>query len=223
MSRVRVKICGVSRPADALHAAQAGADAIGMIFADSPRRITPEQAAEITSVLPPWVAAVGVFVDAEASMIVDTVHAARLTAVQLHGDESPEQMIEVARQVAVLKAFRIGGPKDIEAALEWLTRGRPNGCLVDARVEGAYGGTGHTAPWNLVAAHRDALWPLVLGGGLTPENVAEAIGIVRPFGVEASSGVEADDPGRKDPARVRRFIEIARSTAIEFPDSGENE
>jgi phosphoribosylanthranilate isomerase len=223
LGRVRVKICGVTRPADALHAARAGADAIGMIFADSPRRITPEQAAEITGVLPPWVTAVGVFVNAELSVIIDTVHAARLTAVQLHGDESPEQMIEVARQVAVLKAFRVAGPTDIDAALEWLTRGRPNGCLVDSRVEGVYGGTGHTAPWDLVATHRDALWPLVLGGGLTPENVAEAIGIVQPFGVEASSGVEAGEPGRKDPERVRRFIEMARGTTIRYPDSGENE
>jgi len=205
---VRVKICGITRTDDALAAVEAGADAIGLIFAESPRRVTVEQATEIVRVLPPWVAAVGVFVNASAAAIAETVRHVGLTAVQLHGDEPPETVAALSGQVKVVKSFRIGGASDMADAAAYLTRCRPNACLVDSRVEGVYGGTGLLAPWDLVAEARETVRPLILSGGLNPENVAEAIRVVRPFGVDTASGVESE-PGRKDAQRVRRFVRAA--------------
>ena len=229
MGRVRVKICGITRPEDALVAVEAGADAIGLVFAESPRRVTVERAAEIVRVLPPWVTAVGVFVNASAEMVAETVRQVGLGAVQLHGDESPEMVAKLMqgetcpRQawawhpgVKIIKSFRVGGEADVVAALEFVAAGRPSGCLVDARVEGSYGGTGRTAPWAVAAGAREALWPLFLGGGLRPENVAEAIRAVRPFGVDTSSGVESE-PGRKDPRRVREFVKAALGASADIP------
>jgi phosphoribosylanthranilate isomerase len=208
MQRVRVKICGITRTDDALVAVEAGADAIGLIFAESPRRVTVERAAEIVSVLPPWVTAVGVFVNVSPEAVAETVRRVGLTAVQLHGDEAPEAVTALSRQTKVIKSFRIGGAGDMAAAAEYLTRCRPSACLVDSRVEGVYGGTGLLAPWDLVAEARQSVRPLILSGGLDPENVAEAIRVVRPFGVDTASGVESE-PGRKDAQRVRRFVRAA--------------
>ena len=208
MGRVRVKICGITQPEDALVAVEAGADAIGLVFAESPRRVTVAQAVAIVHLLPPWVTAVGVFVNASASTVAETVRRVGLGAVQLHGDEPPGLVSLVASQVKVIKGFRVAGQADLAAAREFVAICRPHACLVDARVEGVYGGTGRTAPWDVVAAARDTLSPLILSGGLGPENVAEAIRVVRPFGVDTSSGVESE-PGRKSPQRVREFLKAA--------------
>ena len=222
MGRVRVKICGITTPEDARLVVEAGADAVGLVFADSPRQVTADQAARIVAVLPPWVTAVGVFVNATPEVIDATARQARLGAVQLHGDESADEVNRAAQRAKVIKAFRIGSAGDLAAVREMLGRCRPHACLVDARVEGRYGGTGEKAPWDLVAAAREALWPLILSGGLGPEDVADAIRTVRPFGVDTSSGVERS-PGRKDPDLVRQFVEQALSVSVEYPQMGDTE
>lgn len=222
MARVRVKICGITGVEDARVAARAGADAIGLIFADSPRQVTPAEATRIVAALPPWVSAVGVFVNEDVRRVAEIARRARLSVVQLHGDESPDDVRAIAEEFKVIRAFRVGKLADLEATLDYLEACRPDAVLIDARSEKAYGGTGETAPWDLVVAAREAMWPLVLGGGLTPENVAEAIRTVGPFGVEGNSGVEIE-PGRKDPERVRAFIEAARRMDIHYPENGESE
>lgn len=213
--RIRVKICGMTRPEAARAAADAGADAIGLIFAESPRRVAPALAAEIVRSLPPWVSPVGVFVDASAEEVRAVADEAGLVAVQLHGDEPPAMPGAMGR-LKVLKAFRLGAEADVDAALAWLAdaarAGRsPDAVLVDARVTGGpKGGTGRVADWALAARLRQATaLPLVLAGGLGPENVADAIRAVHPWGVEGNSGVESA-PGRKDPDKVRAFMQAVR-------------
>jgi phosphoribosylanthranilate isomerase len=205
----------VTRPEWGRAAAEAGADAVGLVFAESPRRVDPETAARIVRALPPWVAAVGVFVDAAADAVRAVAEEAGLAAAQLHGDEPPDTP-GALEPLKVVKAFRIGSEADVEAALAWhraaAEAGRPaDAYLVDARVAGGPpGGTGRTADWALAARLRAACpAPVILAGGLGPENVAEAIRAVRPWGVDGSSGLETA-PGRKDPERIRAFLAAVR-------------
>lgn len=202
---VRVKICGITRPEDAAAAAEAGADAMGLVFAESPRRVTLEQARAILAALPPFVTPVALFVNETAEQIRETCQALGVRTVQLHGDEPPE----FARQLAglcVIKAFRIGG----EADLAPLAAGYPAlAYLLDSKVAGRRGGTGVTLDWTL-AARAASLGRIILAGGLTPDNVADAVRRVRPYGVDVSSGVECE-PGRKDPAKVQAFVAAARA------------
>ncbi len=214
--RVRVKICGITRPEWARTAAEAGADAIGLVFAESPRRIGPEEAAGIVDALPPWVAPVGVFVDAPPGLVPDLADHLRLAAVQLHGDEPPEALAEI-RGVKVIKAFGVGSEADLAAARRWrdaaLRLGRtPDAYLVDARVVGGpKGGTGQPADWTLAARMQaEGFTPLILAGGLGPANAAEAVRAVRPWGVDSSSGTE-EAPGEKAPEKVRAFVRAVRS------------
>jgi len=211
--RVRVKICGITRPEGALVAAEAGADAIGLVFASSPRRVTAEEARPIVRVLPPWVTPVGVFVDAPPEEILKLAAETGFTAAQLHGDEPPEA-VAALEGLKVIKAFRIGAERDVEAARQWriacerLGR-RPDAYLVDARVpEGPRGGTGKPVDWILAARMITEFSPLILAGGLGPENVAEAIRRVRPWGVDGSTALETI-PRVKDPERVRAFVAAA--------------
>jgi phosphoribosylanthranilate isomerase len=222
MGRVRVKICGLTSAEDARSAVEAGADAVGLVFAESPRQVDVSRAAKISRVLPPWVTAVGVFVNAAPQEILETARAVRLGAVQFHGEELPCTVEDVAQELKVIKAFRIGTPTDLADAEDYVALCRPDACLIDSRVEGAYGGSGRTAPWLLAARLREEFWPLILSGGLTPANVAEAIERVRPFGVDVSSGVESS-PGRKDAGLVREFIQAARSVTVDYPPVGDNE
>ena len=217
--RIRVKICGITRPEWARAAADAGADAIGLVFAKSPRRISADQARRIVQALPPWVAPVGVFVDEEPAQVCETAAAAGLTTVQLHGTEPPEMLANL-QDLKVIKAFRIGSAQDAEDARAWRKecekRGRtPDAYLVDARVPGGpKGGTGRPADWALAARLvREGFWPLVLSGGLSAENVAEAIRTVRPWGVDSSSGTEGA-PGKKDTEKIRAFVEAVRQTDV---------
>lgn len=200
---MRVKICGITCPEDGLAAAAAGADAIGLVFAESPRRVTTERAADILRVLPPFVTPVALFVDEPADRVREVCATLGIRTVQLHGDEPPA----VAEQLAglcVIKAFRIGSRADLDAAADYPAAAY----LLDARVQGQRGGTGATFDWQLL---RGITWnrPIVLAGGLTPANVAEAIRQARPHAVDTSSGVESE-PGKKDPARVRAFVVEAR-------------
>jgi phosphoribosylanthranilate isomerase len=220
MARVRVKICGITTPDDARLAADAGADAIGLIFADSPRQVTVGQAAHIVAALPPWVTAVGVFVNQPPQDILQIARQLSLGAIQFHGDELPCVLEDVARGFKVVKAFRVAAASDLADALDYLAQCRPHAALIDARVEGQSGGTGQLAPWHLLPGVREKFWPLILGGGLNPDNVAEAIRLVQPYAVESSSGVE-QSPGKKDPDLVRSFVSAAQSVSIEYPQIGD--
>jgi len=201
---VRVKICGITSLADAVAAAQAGADALGFVFAESPRRVSVEVAREVISELPPYVTAVGVFVDESPEVVRRTATETGLGAVQLHGSEGPEVVAALA-PLACIKAFRVRSRGDLEA----MARYQVQGYLADAFVAGRPGGTGKTIDWRLFEGFRPP-GPLILSGGLRPENVAEAVRRVRPYAVDVSSGVEAE-PGCKDHERMRLFIQRARS------------
>ena len=217
--RVRVKICGIGRAEWGLAAAEAGADAIGLVFAESPRRVTPEAAGEIVRALPPWVTPVGVFVDEPPERVLAVARAIGLGAVQLHGDEPPETLAALGA-MKVIKAVRLGSASDLGAGRAWRERaralGRPaDAYLVDALVRGGpKGGTGRRADWSAARQlAEEGFRPLVLAGGLGPENVAEAVRAVRPWGVDGSSGLESA-PGVKDPARMRAFVEAVRECRL---------
>jgi phosphoribosylanthranilate isomerase len=205
------------RPEWAVAAAEAGADAIGLVFAESPRRVSVAEAARIVAALPPWVTPVGVFVDESAERIRAIAAEVGLGAVQLHGDEPPK-MPRALEPLKVIKAFRLGTPEDVAAARQWNADadriGRaPDRLMADAAVPGGpKGGTGQKVDWTLAADLAVALsGRLILAGGLTPGNVAEAIQTVRPWGVDASGGLE-DSPGVKSPEKIRAFVEAVRKT-----------
>ena len=198
---VRVKICGISDPATAVVAAEAGADAIGLIFAPSRRRVTAAQAREIAAALPPFVTKVGVFVDEERGRIEELIAACGLGAVQLHGAEPLEFC--VGFRVPVVKAIRV---KDA-SSLEQMTAYQVDAFLLDTFDASALGGTGRTFDWTL-AIQAARTHRTILSGGMTPVNVVEALTRVVPYGVDVSSGVETD--GRKDHAKIRDFIRRVR-------------
>jgi phosphoribosylanthranilate isomerase len=200
---VRVKICGITNVEDALLACELGAAAIGLNFYEkSPRCISPFAASKVIGKLPPFVAAVGIFVNWQAAPVTSLVKALDLSAAQLHGDEPPKLVTEIAKKVSVIKALHVGRGSALPAFAKYRAA---SGFLLDAPHSGQYGGTGHNADWNLARtaakSHR-----ILLAGGLTPENVAEAILTVRPYAVDVTSGVESK-PGRKDPARLRAFFD----------------
>ncbi len=201
---VRVKICGITNIEDALCAIDAGADALGFVFYDkSPRCIAVEKAAEITRCLPPFVTTVGLFVNADVDFVNVTAARCLLDRIQLHGDELPEFCDQIARPV--VKVFRI---KDA-TSLQQIQHYRVSGYLLDAYSPGIYGGTGNTFNWDL-AKNAKQFGPVILAGGLTADNVSQAVDAVAPYAVDVSSGVEIS-PGRKDPDKIRRFIKNARS------------
>lgn len=201
---IKVKICGITRLKDATACALMGADFIGFVFAPSPRRISPEEARSIIGDLPLPVKTVGVFVNEQLERIREIRDFCGLDAVQLHGDETEEMIAELDGMV--IKALRIGsnGEPDHDAY--------PNATLLlDTYSPQARGGTGKTFDWNLavpIARKR----PIFLAGGLTPENVADAVQRVRPYALDISSGVELA-PGRKDHAKLERFISRAKAHA----------
>lgn len=196
---VRVKICGIMDLESALVAAAAGADALGFVFAPSPRRITPDHARNICRVLPPFITRVGVFVDAPADEVLTVVEYCGLDVVQLHGSESPDYCRALGRRM--IKAFRMG-----KGVLPTELADFPvDAILLDTHVAGQMGGTGRPFDWQLAAGLKLPR-PLLLAGGLTPENVGRAVAMVRPYGVDVSSGVETGKPGQKDAEKIRRFI-----------------
>jgi len=198
--RTRVKICGITRAEDAIMAARAGADAIGLVFyPPSPRAVDASRAVDIVRALPPFVAAVGLFVDPAAEEVERVLRSLRLDLLQFHGDEAPQFCARFG--VPYIKAIRVRPETDL---LEYARlHGNARGLLLDAYVSGTHGGTGTQFDWSLVPT--DIGLPVVLSGGLTPANVGEGVRRVRPWGVDVSSGVEAGK-GIKDPSRVREFI-----------------
>jgi len=227
---VHTKVCGITRVAEAAVAVEAGASAIGLVFCrESPRCVSVDMAAVIVAGLPAHVAAVGVFVNPTRADVTSTIEKTGIDAVQLHGDETPEfvaglQLVarriprpvgflpptpaQEAQRVAVIKAFRVRDSGWLETAQRY----RGDLWLLDSYVPGHRGGTGAQFNWRLAAMASRPDRPVVLAGGLRPDNVADAVRTVRPHAVDVSSGVEVE-PGRKDPNLVRAFIQAVADAA----------
>jgi phosphoribosylanthranilate isomerase len=202
-----VKICGITSVEDGLAAAAAGADAIGLMLYDgSPRHITLESAVEISRALPPFVSRVGVFVNADSGIVAEAISVCGLNILQFHGDETPEYCRQFP--VMTMKAFRMRDRESLKKLKEFTT----DAWLLDAYVKDARGGTGASFNWDLAIEAKELGRPIFLAGGLTPDNIGEAVRKVRPYGVDVSSGVEAS-PGKKDHAKVRAFIKAAKEAA----------
>jgi phosphoribosylanthranilate isomerase len=208
----RIKFCGITRVADGERAAELGAWAIGMVFAPgSPRLVDVDTGVELARAVKRRVEVVGVFVNPPLDEVVRVADAVDLTIVQLHGEEGPAFCAEVARRTGcrVIKAARVRSRAEIQS----LARFHTDYHLLDSYVPGVPGGTGAVFAWELASAHRSAV-PLILSGGLTPDNVASAIEAVRPFAVDVSSGVERA-PGRKAAEAMRRFADaVAGAVAV---------
>ncbi len=201
----KVKICGITSLADALAAAEAGADALGLMFYDaSPRRVSMVTAAIIARQVPPFVLKVGVFVNAPEELVLRAIGECGLNLLQFHGDESPEYCQRFS--VMTMKAFRI---RD-EESLQPLPNYKTDAFLLDSYVAGKPGGTGEKFNWELAVKAKQFGKPVFLAGGLTPENVADAVRRVQPYGVDVSSGVESA-AGRKDIAKVKAFLAAAKN------------
>lgn len=200
----KIKICGITSLNDALAAVRLGADAVGLVFAPSPRRIEPEAAREIARSLAGKILTVGVFVDPAPE---ETRAVSWLSGFQLHGDESPEQLAALPRGWKI-KSFRIENRLDLSLLATY--REVADAFLLDSRVEGIAGGSGRSFPWELALAAREVGKPIILAGGLNPGNVGEAIRLVSPDWVDVSSGVEVS-PGRKDHAKMEEFINNVRA------------
>lgn len=210
---VFVKICGITNLEDALAAVESGADALGFNFYErSPRYIAPKDARTIVERLPDSVMSVGVFVNEESESVERIAYEVGLKAVQLHGDESPEYC-RALKDRFVIKALRVGTAFDLQSAKEFET----NAILLDAFAGRVRGGTGRLIDWNIAREVSEFVPKLFLAGGLSPENVSEAVTLVKPFAVDACSSLESA-PGRKDAERVRAFIKAARSARVECFD-----
>jgi phosphoribosylanthranilate isomerase len=211
MPHVRIKICGVTTPTDASFAAKAGADALGLNFyPKSPRFLEPRAAAAIVRELPAFTAAFGVFVGMPLRQVCAVAYQLGLRGIQTYDDQPPA---DDPFPFAFVPAFRVKDVASLDGIRAFVRTCRdagrpPAAVLVDAYVAGEMGGTGQKAPWEILAGFDPGV-PLILAGGLTPENVADAIRTVKPWGVDVASGVEAS-PGKKDPAKVRAFIDSVR-------------
>jgi phosphoribosylanthranilate isomerase len=201
---VKVKICGITNVEDGIAAAEAGADALGFIFCQqSPRYVPVEKAALVTRNLPPMIVKVGVFVDAEEEVVLRAIRECGLNLLQFHGAESPEYCLQFG--LMSMKAFQV---RDAES-LARLTDFKTDAWLLDAYSPDKLGGTGQRFNWDLAIEARKWGRPIFLAGGLTPQNVAEAVRHVEPYAVDVSSGVEAS-PGKKDHGKVKAFIDAAK-------------
>ena len=202
---VRVKVCGITNPQDALIAVESGVDAIGFIFAPSPRLVTPENAHDIIDTLPPFVRTVGVFVDEELTVIRDIVEFCGLDMIQLHGDEPPEFCQELMPNT--IKTFRLKDESSLLSIRDY--RGHVRAILLDTYEKGMRGGTGKSFDWSLAAEVGGSGMPVILSGGLGPSNIERAISTVRPYAVDVNSGIE-ERPGKKSPILMKKLMETIR-------------
>ncbi|HIJ58574.1 MAG TPA: phosphoribosylanthranilate isomerase [Deltaproteobacteria bacterium] len=202
---VRVKICGITNRRDARMSVEMGADAIGFIFAPSPRQITPEKAREIICGIPPFVQTVGAFVNENPDVIREIIGSCGLDLIQLHGDETPEICAEFMPQA--IKAFRFREGSVLQSIRPY--RGKIRAMLFDSYDEKIRGGTGKTCNWDLAVRGKDFGIPIILSGGITPSNIEKAISSVKPFAVDVNSGVEKR-PGKKDYLLMRELMEKIR-------------
>ena len=201
---VKVKICGITNVADGLAAAEAGADLVGLMFAEkSLRLISLPTAVEISRALPPFVLRVGVFVNPEPELVMRAIGECGLSMLQFHGDEPPEFCTQFG--IMSMKAFRVRDAASLAVLPDYPT----DAYLLDAHSASGLGGTGEKFNWDLAVAAKQFGKPIFLAGGLTPENVAAAVKQVQPFAVDVSSGVESA-PGKKDAAKVKAFIQAAK-------------
>jgi phosphoribosylanthranilate isomerase len=206
----RIKICGITREQDLRAVANSGADAIGLVFYEkSPRHVSVQQAAELMRLVPPFVTAVGLFVNPTVDYVRQVLTKASLDVLQFHGEESPEFCQQFGKPY--LKAIRVKAGVDlVECAARYASA---QGLLLDAFVEGTQGGTGESFDWALIP--QDLLLPVILSGGLHAGNVAEAVKQVRPYAVDVSSGVEASK-GIKDAAKVAAFINEVKQIDVQL-------
>lgn len=203
---LKIKICGITSLNDALGAVEAGADALGFMFYEgSPRRISPQMALKIIRALPPFVSKVGVFVNPEDTLVRGVIDVCGIDTIQFHGDETPD-FCRRFQPLKIIKAFRIKDASSLSPLGSYDT----DAWLLDSFVPGKEGGTGATFNWELACQAKDAGRPIILAGGLSPENVAEAVHEVWPFAVDVSSGVESA-PGRKDLPMMRDFVAAVRA------------
>ena len=203
---VKVKICGITNYKDAEAACRYGADALGFVFAKSPRRVSAAKAKKIMGKIPPYVARVGVFVNEKKSRVLKIARECRLDCLQLHGDEDPDYCKGLKKYYKIIRAVRVSG----KASLKCLKRYDVDAFLLDSCVKGKAGGTGKNFDWGLAAEAKRSGKPLILAGGLDAANVAAAIRKVRPYAVDVSSRIESF-PGRKDHNLMKRFINKARN------------
>lgn len=211
----RVKICGITNPFDARLAVHAGAAAIGLIFARSPRRVTVAAAQEVVEVIPPFVDTVAVFMDAPVAEIRDVCSSLRIRTIQLHGFEGPDYVRELKREFVVVKACNVESAAEVDSLADY----GADAYLVDSRSPTGGGGTGRTCDWD-IARDVAARYPVILAGGLSPDNVRRAVTHVRPYAVDASSSLE-ESPGKKDPQKMRRFVEEVRLSDMELFSASE--
>ena len=208
---VRIKICGLTNLEDSLKAAELGADAVGFIFyGGSPRNVKPETVVAITDKLPPFLGRVGVFVGQSAAEIWEIVRFCGLDTVQLHGTRPPEFMGKL--KVNVIKSLRLRSVDDLVMLKEY---GQASAFLLDTFDEKQIGGTGKSFNWQWALAAKSYGRPIILSGGLTPDNVVEAVRLARPAAVDVSSGVESA-PGKKDYEKMADFIEAVEKAADEL-------
>jgi phosphoribosylanthranilate isomerase len=200
----RVKVCGITNVQDAQMAVSLGADAIGFVFAKSPRRVTPKKAAEITKSLGPWVSKVGVFVNEKPAVMKRIAKLCNLDSIQLHGDEPPV-VLNGLKGLKVIKAVRV----DCHFSAKQIAGFKPDAFLFDTKTGGQYGGTGKVFDWSLLQGLKTKR-PVILSGGLNAGNVKEAIRRVKPYGVDVSSGVE-EKPGKKNARLLKEFMKNAKS------------
>jgi phosphoribosylanthranilate isomerase len=204
---VRVKICGITNRRDALMAVDLGANALGFVFAPSPRQISPEAVRVVAEALPPFVQTVGVFVNEDLPVIRKIMDFCGLNLIQLHGNESPEFCRELMPQT--IKAFRLKNGSSLVPIRRYT--GQVKAIVLDAYQKGIKGGTGRVFDWNLGVRAGELGIPIILSGGLTPSNIQSAISAVKPYAVDVSSGIE-ERPGKKSPLLMKQLIEKIRGT-----------